>query len=157
MELLIKPGRTVCHDNWFTSVNHAKGLHLDVNESVAIFDHTNKINVVYKKVKSTKHVALLTTIHNSFTDVEGQKTKAHMYYNASKGGVDSFDNMCAMSSTNRWPLCNFFGLLNICMNNVWIIHHYQPETCRHEKTDFLQDMAYNLCRPFAAARYQESG
>ena len=90
---LMEHGRTVCHDNWFTSLNLAtglldrgihtvgtirpkpylisknvlKGLKLDIGESVATFHHEKKVNVVYKKVTSTKLVNVLTTVHNRFT------------------------------------------------------------------------------------------
>ena len=150
LEDLKEAGRTICLDNWFTSINLTKALqqynmHLVgtirtkpqlpqkeflkslplEKESFAIFHHTDHINVVYKKVKTSKHVALVTTLHNRFTDVEDTKTEAHMFYNASKGGTDAFDMMCAASSTNRktrrWPLCVFYGLLNIILNNSWIM------------------------------------
>ena len=76
-------------------------LNLEKDESVAIFNHTDGINVVYKKVKPKKHVAVMTTVHNKFTYVEDTKTEAHMFYNASKGGVDTFDMMFAHSDIGR--------------------------------------------------------
>ena len=76
LEDLIDPGRVVCLDNWFTSLslaNHllAKKIHLvgtirskpylptpsivdlklGLKESVAVHNHRDKVNVVYKKVK----------------------------------------------------------------------------------------------------------
>ena len=126
LEELIDQGRVVCLDNWFTSLPLAmrllaKKMHLvgtirpkpylptqsildlklGLKESIAVYNHKDKVNVVYKKVKTSKHVAVLTTVHNSFCVVENTKTEAHMYYNASKGGIDAFDMMCAASSTNR--------------------------------------------------------
>ena len=181
LEHLQVAGRTVCLDNWFTSINLAKELQeksmhlvgtlrekpqlptktaindlkLNLKESVAMFDHNAKINVVYKKVKPTKHLPLLTTVHNIFTQVEDQKTEAHMFYNASKGGVDVFDQLCAASSTSRktrrWPLCIFYGILNIIVNNAWIIWSSQPSS--DDRHDFTMAMAYDLCRPWAVTRY----
>ena len=185
LQPMLEAGRTVCLDNWFTSLHLAKtlqaqrmhlvgtirqkaylpsksvisGLKLGLHESVAFFGHTNKINVVYKRTKS-KHVAVMTTLHNTFSYREQTKTEAHMYYNASKGGVDSFDMMCAASSTGRktrrWPLCNFYGLLNIVMNNAWIIFNSRPVNRGNEKFDFMQLLAFNLCKPYADHRYRES-
>ena len=186
---LMEAGRTICLDNWFTSLNLTKelqnhGMHLvgtikpkgylpkksdiaklrlDKDESVAIFDHTNGINVVYKKVKPTKHVAIMTTVHNKFTYVEQTKTEAHMFYNASKGGVDTFDAMCASSDigrkTVRWPMAVFYGLLNMIVNNAYIIyaHTAKTEGRRVEKMDFLQDMAYSLSKPLALERLEKYG
>ena len=170
-------GRTVCHDNWFTSLNLAtglldrgihtvgtiwpkpylisknvlKGLKLDIGESVANFHHEKKVNVVYKKVKSTKFVNMLTTVHNRFIEVEKDKTEAHMWYNASKGSTDTFDQMCSVTSvsrkTNRWPLCSFYSLLNIVVNNSWIIYRYRAKN-KLDKIDYMQEMAFSLCKPF---------
>ena len=133
-----------------------KSLPLEKKESFTIFHHTDNINVVYKKVKTSKHVALVTTLHNRFTNVEDQKTEAHMFYNASKGGTDAFDMMCAASSTNRktrrWPLCVFYGLLNICMKNAWILYDSRPH--QYDRSTFSMDLTNTLCRLYAIARYQ---
>ena len=69
---LMEPGRTVCHDNWFTSLNLAtdlldngihtvgticpkpyllsknvlKSLKLDIGESVATFHHDKRVDAV---------------------------------------------------------------------------------------------------------------
>ena len=175
---LMQRGRTVCHDNWFTSLKPAtdlldagihsvgtiwpkpyplskqvlKGIKLGIVESVATFHHEKKVNVVYKKVKSTKFVNMLTTIHIRFANVENDKTEAHMWYNASKGGTDTFDQMCVITSvsrkTSRWPLCSFYSLLNIVVNNAWIIYHYRAKD-KSGIIDFMQEMAFSLCKPFA--------
>ena len=179
-------GRVICCDNWFTSLNLAKKLLADkmhlvgtirpkpylptneiikeklkVGESCAIFQRANKVNVVYKKVKTTKHVAVMTTVHNSFSTVEDEKTEAHMYYNASKGGVDAFDRMCAESSTSRktrrWPLCVFYGLINIATNNSWIIYASSDLDQRSTRSDYTHDLAYHLARPWALHRYRDNG
>ena len=83
--------------------------------------------------------------------------EAHMFYNSSKDGVDNFDGMCAETSvsrmTTRWPLCIFYGLINIVMNNAFIIYKSRQDH-RFEKYDFLQTVAYHLARPHALVRYQ---
>ena len=185
---LMEPGRTLCHDSWFTSVPLAKdllnsGIHtvgtirpkpyllskhtlkniqLPIGESVATFHHEDKINVVYKRTKSAKFVNLLTTIHNRLTNVEHGKTEAHMWYNASKGGTDTFDQMCWITSCNRktarWPLCAFYALLNIVVNNAWIIYHHRSvDQERTDKIDFMQNMAYELCLPYVQDRHRRIG
>ena len=171
---LMQAGRTICLDNWFTSRNLTKELQqhnmhlvgtikpkpflpnkvvierlkLQKDQSVAFFNHADNINVVYKNIKPKKHVAMITTVHNKFTYVEDTKTEAHMFYNASKGGVDTFDSMCEHSDTGRktvrWPMCIFYGLLNMVMNNTYIIyaHTAKTEGRRVTKTNFIEDMAY---------------
>ena len=180
---LMDPGRVVCCDNWFTSLPLAKrllakkmhlvgtirpkpylpvssivDLKLGLKESVAVFNHIDKVNVVYKKVKPSKHVAVLTTLHNTFTYVENTKTEAHMFYNASKGGVDAFDMMCAASATNRktrrWPMVVFYGLLNLVMNNAWIIYSSRDGHSHRNRIDFTTAMAFAMVKPYAVHRYE---
>ena len=82
----------VCCDNWFTGMGLVSGLqrigaglvgttrpkkylpddtvklmNLPIGESVALYDHDYKVNIVYTKVKAKKFVALLTTEHNTFS------------------------------------------------------------------------------------------
>ena len=92
----MQAGRTICLDNWFTSRNLTKELQqhnmhlvgtvkpkpflpskalierlkLEKDQSVAFFNHTDKIDIVYKKIKPKKHEAVMTTVHNKFTYVE---------------------------------------------------------------------------------------
>ena len=86
-----------------------------------------------------------------------------MFYNASKGGVDTFDMMCAQSDigrkTVRWPMCVFFGLDNMVVNNSFIIYYHTAKTegRKVSKADFLQDLAYSLCKPFALERLEKHG
>ena len=85
-----------------------------------------------------------------------------MFYNASKGGVDTFDSLCEHSDTGRktarWPMCIFYGLLNIVMNNSFIIYQHtaKAENRKVTKTNFIEDLAYTLCKPFALERYERN-
>lgn len=49
------------------------------------------------------------------------------FYNQTKGGVDSFDQLCHTYSvsrkTRRWTLCVFYGILNIVGINAMILLH----------------------------------
>ena len=86
-----------------------------------------------------------------------------MFYNASKGGCDTFDMMCASSDigrkTARWPKCIFYGLCNLIVNNSFIIyaHTANADGRKVGKLDFLQDMAYTLCKPLALERLEKYG
>ena len=84
-----------------------KCLNIPVGEAVAIFNQDMGVNVVYTRRKAKKYVAIMTTEHNAFSYVEKKKTEAHVWYNAAKGGVDTFNQICAASNTsrkiNRWP------------------------------------------------------
>ena len=51
-----------------------KSMRLVKDDSVALHNHDKEMSLVVKKVKSSKHVGVLTSIHNNFTVVEGTKT-----------------------------------------------------------------------------------
>lgn len=50
------------------------------------------------------------------------------FYNSTKGGVDTFDQMCSVMScarkTNRWPMATFFGMLNMAFINSFVIYSH---------------------------------
>ena len=179
---LIQNGRVVCADNWFTSLSLArtlqqKGMHLvgtilkkpqlpcqyvldckiPMKENLAIYNHKERINVVFKRTKPKKTWVSLPQFTMLFSNVEDKKTEAHMFYNASKGGVDTFDHMCAHydigRKTRRWPLCVFYGLLNIATTISFVIFTSRPANRLKSRHDFSQDLAYNLARPHAHQRY----
>lgn len=72
-------------------------------------------------------VYLLSSCNEQGT-INSNTNKPNMveFYNSTKGGVDTFDQMCSVMScsrkTNRWPLCQFFGILNIAFINSYIIY-----------------------------------
>ena len=183
---LIAPGRVVCCDSWFTSIQLARKLktkrmhivgtmqnknylpthaiydaRLELKENMAVYNHAHKVNVLFKRTKAKKHLALMTSIHNRFTIVEHDKCEATMFYNASKGAVDTFDMMCAASSvsrkTLRWPMAIFYGLLNIVMNNSWIIYNSRHANRNTKRYDYTTDLAYHLARPWAQIRHTTRG
>lgn len=120
-------GRTVTTDNWFTSIPlvdklQEKGLHLvgtcgvkkelpaellkmkiANKESLAVYNHARDLTLQCTQVKPTKRLQLLSTIHHEPTIIEGHKTDIVMFYNATKGGVDTFDQLCAATDTAARP------------------------------------------------------
>lgn len=178
-----KQGRIITTDNWFTSLPLARslqkfGMHLvgtirpkpymplellsfplQVGESVAVFNYEDKATLLCQRVKATKRIQILSTVHHKPTTVEGNKTHIHMFYNATKGGVDSFDQVSAAMTcsrkTRRWPLCIFYGLLNIVLNNAYIIFRTRPENATVTRRQFALDLAFELARPWAFQRLQQ--
>ena len=121
------------------------------------------MTLAVKKVKSEKYVGVLSTIHNNLSVVEGTKTEAHMFYNACKGGTDAFDALCSNTScsrmTRRWPMALFYQMVNIAMNNAWILYNGRtPHRQGHitEKSNFLFEIAYSMCRPWAIQKYHRN-
>ena len=173
-------GRVVTTDNWFTSLPLARslqnhGMHLvgtirpkpymplellsfplEIGESAALYNYQDKVTLLCQRVKATKRIQILSSIHHKPTAVEDKKTHIHMFYNATKGGGDTFDQMYAAIScsrkTRRWPLCIFFGILNIVVNNAYIIYQDIPDSAKVSRRQFATDLAMRLGRPWALQR-----
>ena len=56
-------------------------------------------------------------------------------------------------------MCTFYGLINMIMNNNFIIYAHTAKSDGRKtlKADFLQDMAYSLCKPFAQEKHEKFG
>ena len=84
----------------------------------AIFGFQKKTTIVGYKSNKKKHVAVLSTMHHDDNfDVETRKPEIVMSYNATKGGVDSMDQMCHAVTTkrkiNRWPMLLFYNVQDL--------------------------------------------
>ena len=176
-------GRVVTTDNWFSSLQAAvalkkKGLDfvgtikdkpylpkplsvmkIKVGESVAMYHYEENVTLITHQANKTKRVKLLTTIHHKPSIMEKVKTDPQMFYNATKGGVDTFDQLCAntscIRSTRRWPLCFFFNIINMSFTNSYIMHQVQvrrgPKLSRHQ---FGLQLVDHLTRMWAVSRLQ---
>ena len=87
-----------------------------------------------------------------------------MHYNSTKGGVVFLDQMCALYSCNRktrrWPLCVFYGRLNIAAVNFYMI--YCSNMIRNgeniiSRNNFLEELALLLMGPWAEGRAAHRG
>ena len=137
-----------------------KALNIPVGEAVALYNHALGVNIIYTRRKPQKYTALITTEHHGFSYVEKKKTEAHMFYNGSKGGVDTFNQMCSATNcarkTDRWPQCVFYNLVNIIMNNMYICHSSQGPG-RVDRHTFNRELAIALARPHADWRLNVRG
>ncbi|KAL7846700.1 hypothetical protein SRHO_G00216800 [Serrasalmus rhombeus] len=74
------------------------------------------IHIVAVAAKYLKRTATIGSTH---------KPEVIEFYNQTKGGVDTLDQMCAHYScsrkTKRWPLCVLYGMMNAGVINSWII------------------------------------
>lgn len=79
-----------------------------------------------QKVKNNKVVCLLSTMHkaNAISNTSGKPVMIE-HYNETKYGVDTFDQMCSTMScsrkTKRWPLCVFYGMINMATINSFVV------------------------------------
>lgn len=173
-------GRTVTTDNWFTGRPLSRKLwdrntHMvgtvrkkkyippvmfknderrRVKTSIFLFDK-NLMAVSYKQ-KKNKCVNLLSSKHNEPVIGEKNKPEVIHYYNSTKGGVDVLDRMCTVYScsrkTNRWPLCLFYGMLNLAVINSFIMFKARGGTL--ERRHFMHQLAAELVMPWSRHRLQ---
>lgn len=138
--------RNITMDNWFTSVEIAKKLLSEHKLTVVgtirknkrqippeflqtknrevfstMFGFTEDITLASYVSKKGKCVLMLSTLHHDNNlDLEtGDKKKPEIisFYNVTKGGVDSADQLCSnynvARNTRRWPMVILYGVLNI--------------------------------------------
>lgn len=178
--------RNVTTDNWFTSIPLAKSLQLEpykltlvgtlrankreIPEELknnrirqvgsSIFCYDGPLTLVSFKSKPSKVVYLLSSCDEEGT-VNTSTKKPHMieFYNSTKGGVDTFDQMCSnMSSsrkTSRWPMCVFYGMINIACINSYIIQCHNLSTAGQKvvpRRNFMKTLYFQLAEPWLKTR-----
>jgi len=120
---------------------------LALHESV--FMVSGPLNLVKYQAKTSKTVALLSTLHKgaSCETTGKKKPEAILYYNANKCGVDMLDSMCrkltTKASCRRWPLAVFFNVLDIAGINAWIIYKKRTGSTMSRRR-FLHKLAEEL-------------
>ncbi|KAJ4446306.1 hypothetical protein ANN_13001 [Periplaneta americana] len=115
------------------------------------------------RLKPTKNLLLLSTQHNDRKvdeSTEKKKTDVNLYYNETKGGIDSIDQMTRHHSvkreTRRWPLSIFFTLIDIaCLNGGTIFMKNNPDW--NKKKDnvrrlYMLELGQQLVRPVVEER-----
>ena len=179
-EPLERSGRNITCDNFFTNVQLAdvllrKNLTLlgtvrrsnrdipsefQANRSrtvgSSLFGFSGDKTLVSFVPKRNRSVMLLSTLHNDDKlDETSKKPEIIIDYNRTKGGVDTVDQLChtysVKRSTRRWPLCLFYGLLDIAAVNSFVIFMYNNPTFHHKENCkrrfFLEELALDLMKP----------
>ncbi|XP_046575728.1 piggyBac transposable element-derived protein 4-like [Haliotis rubra] len=146
-----RSGRNITMDNYFTSLNLALNLQKDQLTLVgtvrsnrtfvpaeflpkrarevesSIFGFRETATMVSYVPKKSKAVILLSTMHSSPDVIVDKNHKPEMilFYNETKGGVDSLDQLAHRYSvkrkTNRWPVVYFMNMVDIAAIAAYII------------------------------------
>ncbi|CAI6373793.1 unnamed protein product [Macrosiphum euphorbiae] len=99
-------------------------------------------------------------MHNDTSvNSETKKPEVIHFYNSTKGGVDTVDQMCGNYSvsrrTRRWPLSIFFQLLNIAGINANILYNNTQIEKKHKnRRSFLKSLSMNLMNNHLSERSQ---
>lgn len=118
---------------------------------------SDKVLVSYVPRKN-KAVILLSTMHDeAHIDASSNKPEIIMDYNATKGGVDTVDKLCATYSvkriTRRWPCAIFFSLLNIAGINAQVLYMLtNPDDKAPCRRIFLKNLSLSLMKDHLQSR-----
>ena len=177
--------RNLTTDNWYTSYTLAMSLLQDkitlvgtlkknkreipaeflpnkqkpISSSMFGFQkHATLVSFTPKKNKSV--VLLSTMLRDAAVDAETKKPQIIQFYNSTKGGVDTVDQLCGNYSvsrrTRRWPLCVFFHLVNIAGVNGQILFNKTRKSVdeAQNRRQFLKNLAMSLIKPHLQDRAQ---
>ncbi|XP_015122054.1 piggyBac transposable element-derived protein 4-like [Diachasma alloeum] len=141
--------RSVTCDNWFTTIpllnrmlkdpfkmfltgtirKNKREIPLEMkvtskNPPETKFCHTKQITLLSYTPKKNKIVLVASTYLHTREITDG-KPNIILHYNDTKGGTDTFDQLChaytVSRRTNRWPMRIFFGMLDQAAVNAHIL------------------------------------
>ena len=114
--------------------------------------------------KKGKNVLIASTQHVEPLVATGHQSKAKpevmLFYNATKGGIDTIDQMLDIYScrapTKRWPMVIFFAMLDVAALNSWVVLTAKPSPFgdgRHGgRRAFLRELGLALIKPLIQCR-----
>lgn len=143
VEPFVRTNRNITFDNYFTSYELCQSLLSKGLTSVGtlrknkrclpptflpntsraaesnLFGFRKNISLVSYVPKKNRCVLFLSTKHQTLkTDINNKnKSEVNLFYNKTKGGVDTLDQLChaytVRRKTNRWPMTFFQNLVDI--------------------------------------------
>lgn len=128
--------------------------------STSQFAFSDKMTLVSFTGKKSKAAILLSTFHSTKDiDKESKKPEIILFYNSTKGGVDTFDKMAhgytVVRKTRRWPLRYFYGMLDQAGINSMVLYKTAKSKAIIRST-FLQNLGLQLARPHMERRLQKN-
>ncbi|XP_069618531.1 piggyBac transposable element-derived protein 4-like [Ranitomeya imitator] len=168
-------GRNITADNWFTDfdlIDFLKTKKLSYVGTVrknkrqlppdflytkgkpqysTMFGFSNGKILVSYIPRERKNVILVSSLHNDYTiDPESgelRKPEIITFYNLTKSGVDTADQMCGnfnvSRNTKRWPMVIFFTMLNVGGINSQVIY-LSNELKQMRRRMYLKQLANEL-------------
>lgn len=188
-------GRNITCDNFFTSLQLSRRLatkqlslvgtirahrrevplpmrgykRRELYSSIFAYTIEDSIQLVSYKAKASKTVLLLSSQHKSpgVSLDRKRKPNAILFYNSTKGGVDSVDERISTYSvkyrSKRWHVTVFCNILDMACYNAFVLHtsmfpSYNAKKS-HRRRCFLTDLGMALsesCRERRSACHQPS-
>ncbi|CAB3231975.1 unnamed protein product [Arctia plantaginis] len=178
--------RNIKCDNWFTSIPVSESLLAEpykltivgavrsnkreipealkntrsrpVGTSIFCFD--GPLTLLSYKPKLPRMVYMLSSCdEGAVINPTTGKPEIIIFYNQTKGGVDTFDQMCSSMfcsrKSNRWPMTMFYGILNIAFINSYLIYTYKV-LAKQEKPlnrrEYMKRLSTKLSKPWMRSR-----
>ena len=107
-------------------------------------------------MQTTKNVVLLSSLHQTVGIRNNPKKTPETveFYNATKFGVDVFDQMAraySVKTSRRWPVKMFYNILDLAGINAWILFK-EVTGSTITRRDFLLQLATELSDEYVTAR-----
>lgn len=185
-----RTNRNITFDNYFTSLEVAKSLFQNGltivgtikknqrcipqnfqpnktrNIETNIFGFFKNMTLVSYVPRKNRAVIFLSTMHHTHQVDMANKNKSdvNLYYNETKGGVDTIDQMVheytVQRKTNRWPMAFFQNIIDVVGVASLILWKNLHPTWNKRKTNskrklFLRDIATQLVTPHIQRRGQK--
>lgn len=177
-----KTNRNITVDNWFSSMGLAASLK-EVGLTLVGTLRKNKPEIPTEFLKpktlepnrfafdgdvvlvshtpnKSRVVMLMSTMHNdNEVDENSGKSEINLFYNATKGGVDVFDQLCHNKSvsrrTKRWPLRVLYGMLDGGAVNSYVIFKANGTNTKNmPRRKFLLQLGEELTKAHMKRRLQ---
>lgn len=178
--------RNITMDNWFTSIKLADDMLSDYKLTIvgtirhnkreipqtflpnkgkeilsSQFAFHEKKTLVSFTPKKSKSVILVSTMHSTKTiNEETKKPEIIDFYNSTKGGVDTFDQMAhfytVSRKTRRWPLRFFYGMLDQAGINSMVLFKLAKSQDKAIRRKFLNELGLQLAQPHMKRRLEKN-
>lgn len=173
-ETLLGTNRNITCDNWFSSIEiFDKMLEHNITMVGTLRKNKKEIPPDFKKSgqpgssrfafdgtkvlvsftpKKNKVVLVLSTFHR-LKEINESTGKPEMicFYNMTKGGTDTFDQLCheytTARKTRRWPMRVFTGMLDQAGINAMVIYNFNSRNEAMNRRDFLKSLIESLTVP----------
>jgi len=118
---------------------------------LSTFGFSRKTTTVSYVPKKNKAVILTSTMHHDEPSIDSKSGKPDiiLFYNSTKSGVDTVDyKYTTKRPTRRWPMCIFYGILNIAAINAMVIwmsnNKERQQGKKHKRRLFLEELGLQL-------------